>query len=454
MPHIATTSLSTVHSLAILQEYTHTLDALPVDLSRNFADLRELDAVLSSSMAVLISKINQLTYMIENSMGTKDERLWLLAEVAEEAGRLKPGADDKIRVACVAADGLRAHKSHMSNLLDRMPDQAFGRTASALARKTVYPHISSRSFMPAGTSGEGGRSRRRGAYGSLMTASNIDATPNKRKRVSNKDEDGETIHRSPRKERTAGEPQPRPRGNARTKKNERATSPAESILSVTSHLPQSISHQPNHNTSQQSKHSNGGRSGNTAVPKRGGRAQGHVHSNSIMSEVNIHETTNGRHDTSVSVVSSAIPNTSSVPTGLQASENRNSKPGSAVGEWAHGHLEGPGVPPPRAFVDAATVAQAEGEEAGTSANAGGGENEDDGGVYCYCGRGSFGDMVACDDENCEREWFHLPCTGLAVVPAGEWFCDNCQQRRATKRPGRGGKRRAGGARSAARNTSA
>ena len=31
------------YALALLTEYTHTLDSLPVDLSRNFADLRELD---------------------------------------------------------------------------------------------------------------------------------------------------------------------------------------------------------------------------------------------------------------------------------------------------------------------------------------------------------------------------------------------------------------------------
>ena len=37
--------------------------------------------------------------------------------------------------------------------------------------------------------------------------------------------------------------------------------------------------------------------------------------------------------------------------------------------------------------------------------------------YCYCGRGSYGQMIACDNPNCEKEWFHLECTGLKTAPA-------------------------------------
>lgn len=47
-------------------------------------------------------------------------------------------------------------------------------------------------------------------------------------------------------------------------------------------------------------------------------------------------------------------------------------------------------------------------------------------VYCYCQQVSYGEMVGCDGENCEKEWFHLPCTGLKELPKGEWFCDDCK----------------------------
>lgn len=36
--------------------------------------------------------------------------------------------------------------------------------------------------------------------------------------------------------------------------------------------------------------------------------------------------------------------------------------------------------------------------------------------YCYCGRGSYGTMIACENPKCEKEWFHLECTGLRFVP--------------------------------------
>ena len=37
-------------------------------------------------------------------------------------------------------------------------------------------------------------------------------------------------------------------------------------------------------------------------------------------------------------------------------------------------------------------------------------------LYCYCQQVSFGEMIACDADDCEREWFHLECAGLRVAP--------------------------------------
>ncbi|KAF8964091.1 hypothetical protein BDZ97DRAFT_1660868 [Flammula alnicola] len=47
-------------------------------------------------------------------------------------------------------------------------------------------------------------------------------------------------------------------------------------------------------------------------------------------------------------------------------------------------------------------------------------------LYCYCNRVSFGQMIACDNESCEREWFHLGCVGLTEIPEGEWYCEDCR----------------------------
>ncbi|GAA5872029.1 hypothetical protein JCM8547_006217 [Rhodosporidiobolus lusitaniae] len=46
-------------------------------------------------------------------------------------------------------------------------------------------------------------------------------------------------------------------------------------------------------------------------------------------------------------------------------------------------------------------------------------------VYCYCQRVSFGEMIACENEDCSREWFHLDCVGVSQAPEGEWYCNDC-----------------------------
>lgn len=42
--------------------------------------------------------------------------------------------------------------------------------------------------------------------------------------------------------------------------------------------------------------------------------------------------------------------------------------------------------------------------------------------YCYCNNVSYGEMVACDNENCPKEWFHLKCAGLKEAPGIDCEC--------------------------------
>ncbi|KAL1745443.1 hypothetical protein HDZ31DRAFT_81933 [Schizophyllum fasciatum] len=50
--------------------------------------------------------------------------------------------------------------------------------------------------------------------------------------------------------------------------------------------------------------------------------------------------------------------------------------------------------------------------------------------YCVCNGISAGTMIACDNENCPMEWFHLSCVGLIEQPPEEepWFCPTCRER--------------------------
>uniref|UniRef100_A0A7I4Z4M9 PHD domain-containing protein n=1 Tax=Haemonchus contortus TaxID=6289 RepID=A0A7I4Z4M9_HAECO len=60
------------------------------------------------------------------------------------------------------------------------------------------------------------------------------------------------------------------------------------------------------------------------------------------------------------------------------------------------------------------------------------EDEAEDKVYCYCHRGSYGFMVACDGLKCRYGgWFHLPCTGLAKVPEvlESWLCKSCKRKK-------------------------
>ncbi|CAB3234039.1 unnamed protein product [Arctia plantaginis] len=46
--------------------------------------------------------------------------------------------------------------------------------------------------------------------------------------------------------------------------------------------------------------------------------------------------------------------------------------------------------------------------------------------YCVCNQVSYGDMVACDNQDCPFEWFHYPCVGITAPPKGKWYCPQCQ----------------------------
>ncbi len=47
-------------------------------------------------------------------------------------------------------------------------------------------------------------------------------------------------------------------------------------------------------------------------------------------------------------------------------------------------------------------------------------------LFCICKRRSFGQMIGCDNEKCEIEWFHFECVRLKSKPKGKWYCPNCR----------------------------
>ncbi|PSN61000.1 hypothetical protein BS50DRAFT_162206 [Corynespora cassiicola Philippines] len=72
------------------------------------------------------------------------------------------------------------------------------------------------------------------------------------------------------------------------------------------------------------------------------------------------------------------------------------------------------------------------------------ESDEDGDEprYCYCNEVSYGNMIACDNESCPREWFHLSCVSLEKAPSArtKWFCsDECKEAYAKGKSAKGGR---------------
>ena len=73
----------------------------------------------------------------------------------------------------------------------------------------------------------------------------------------------------------------------------------------------------------------------------------------------------------------------------------------------HPRLEPP--PPPPALVPTNPIEDEEEEE----------DLDPNEPRYCFCNQISYGQMVACDERGCAREWFHLSCVGLTHPPKGK-----------------------------------
>lgn len=50
-------------------------------------------------------------------------------------------------------------------------------------------------------------------------------------------------------------------------------------------------------------------------------------------------------------------------------------------------------------------------------------------LYCYC-RAPYdeaSEMIGCDGDSCQIEWFHFECVCILVAPKGKWYCPECQK---------------------------
>jgi hypothetical protein len=62
---------------------------------------------------------------------------------------------------------------------------------------------------------------------------------------------------------------------------------------------------------------------------------------------------------------------------------------------------------------------------GNNIDGDGNEEDEDDREWCFCGEHSYGEMIACENQNCPYKWFHYQCVGINRPPTGKWYCAEC-----------------------------
>lgn len=388
------------HVFALLADYTDSLDSLPLDLTRNFSDLRELDAVLRTSINALTAKITALTALLQDPTATPASRLFLLREIADAASHLKMGGEDKIRVAGIAAENLAAHQTHIHSVLKTIslvapPAQHCPNGSdfdpATHARRTTFPHVApAREHVSA-------------------------PSPQKRRRIGEGRVNGSTSYGA-----TNGRAPPKRRAPVAAV---RQLSPPESIRSVGA-------------GAGYSGHTNG------FYENGYGHHNGRHHDDDDGTDDDATTTINNHTSNSRSRKVPRRTNNGGTPTGTNPHVNTNSREGTS------------------SLLDVVMLRpeDSDGDDEGEgemTQPVGSGPLADEQ-VYCSCKRISFGEMIACDNADCPFEWFHLSCVGITKPsPMEKWYCERCREGVAqdantsstsnSAKPGRGGRGRGKGA---------
>lgn len=347
------------HVFALLADYTDSLDSLPLELTRSFSDLRELDAVLRTSINAITSKITTLTSLLQDPTATPASRLFLLREIADAASHLKMGGEDKIRVAGIAAENLAAHQTHIHTVLKTMslvaPPAAHCANGSDFdptshARRTTFPHVA-----PAleHTSAPSPHKRRRVGEGRPVNGGGVYSVGN---------------GRAPPKRKPPVQ--------------NRALSPSDSLRSF------GAATHSNHHAA------------------NGFYENGYGHHN-------------GRHhDDDDGTDDDAIAATHHTSNSRSRKPPRRSNNGPANANNSHNsvnpHDDSSGL------MDVVIAHPSDDEEHSF--------RPPEEPLYCSCKRVSFGEMIACDNDECPFEWFHLACVGITKpLNTEKWYCDRCRE---------------------------
>jgi len=464
------------HFFVTLAAYADALDALPLDLTRSFSDLRELDAVLGSHLNSLTARLNHLTALIEDPDVDQGQRLLALKEVAEEARAYKMGGEDKIRVALNTAETIISHTDYidaLDNQLDRFAeistllnptkhlklDQYYvpGQLKDRKLITTLDSLTAASGLVGADANGAGGSKKKevaanvaaatvaggkshKAADTASLAGSNAGAgasSSKKRKAVSGATVGGSSAHVSSKVAKTSAsgkgddDVKTAANGSHSHKKKTDSSSHAAGSGSKSSHAANSNTRLP------RAAHAHIGYTEDDEEGRKDGAARRAADADESSAASRSRNSRNARttaaaqrsDDEDEDLDDGDMDEEEDDATARSSNKNRS--------RAGRGNTSGNS----RARAAGANSSNSASRAESPASNAGGAGDDADEARYCFCNNVSYGDMIGCDDDDCEREWFHLGCVGLTKPPQGTWYCEACLERRANN--GRGGKGKKG-----------
>ncbi|ORY23621.1 hypothetical protein BCR39DRAFT_548981 [Naematelia encephala] len=399
---------SEAQDLLVIQDFMDTLDQIPPELTRVHSDLNELGAVLYSTLQNLEVKLNTLINWIQDPSIGVERRFQLLQEIAEEAARYKLGGDDKIRVAGGACDGIMAHQRHISNLLTAstllQPGPPSPYTQSLTLANLPPTSNTRRGAMRANNSPFTGRGyASTGAGGALGLEGREHPTPTKKKKSrvqqlgAGRDDDEVSSVGGDRKKPPV----------KKKRATNRAPSPTESTGSgygqaSKPNLPMTDRQRAAAEAKLKAKER---KADDDSEEEEEGRRSGQAARVSPSAESNVREGNGDGRESRVSRVRAGVKR------GRADDEDEDDEEDDGEED----------VKPQakRTTSNKKTTIQAD-ELPIEDTAVGDGER-----LYCTCQAVSYGEMIGCDNEDCDIEWFHLACLGLDKTPEGTWYCPYC-----------------------------
>ncbi|ODN75987.1 hypothetical protein L202_05953 [Cryptococcus amylolentus CBS 6039] len=411
--------------LLVIQDIADTLDQIPPELTRVHSDLNELGAVLYSTLVSLEKKLHTLIGWIQDPTVASEKRFELLQEIAEEAARYKLGGDDKIRVAAGACDGIMNHQKHISTLLksstllNPSPPSPY---SQALTLPFPAPAPTGRRVARAVNSPFGGKGYSGSNVGPSETR--VGDTPTKQKKRSRVQQLGA---RDDDESSSAGGG---PKKVVKRRKQNRAVSPTESVVSTSGFGGKPVeprtarqlaaaanrARREAEDVNSDTESRTGNDDGPSTTKKSGPLMQPTFSTDSkgLGLDVGSREGSRSANATPTLAYASTLPSQTDVK---RPSRRGGKRPNAAANENDDEEEED-------VYEDRRDAQVADMFEDG-----GGAGDEVDSNVYCTCKQVSYGEMIGCDDDDCEIEWYHIACLGLDKTPEGNWICPTCAERR-------------------------